>query len=195
MKKSENIALIDMDGTIADYDGGIRTSILPFLSEKDRSAPIWGDGVPGHVKRLIRYIKMQNGFWKNLPVIDSGIKVMKALQKEGFNLHILTKGPFVAHNAWTEKVQWCEEKLNSDFGELGKDYGISITSDKGLIYGRILFDDYIPYCERWLEWRPRGLVIQLQNDNNKGWSHPNVVQYNGSNFEEICERIRSAKER
>lgn len=194
-KKLEDIALIDMDGTIADYEFGLRNGIAPFVREEDLKWDVHDPNRPEYLRRLSKYIRTRNGFWEELPVIDAGMKIAIALGMAGFDIHILTKGPFGSINAWTEKVSWCKKNLNPHFGTLGKDYGISITSDKGLVYGKVLFDDYVPYCKRWLEWRPRGLVIQLETAQNKDWNHPNVIRYNGENFEEVREKIMQAKNR
>ena len=72
---------------------------------------------------------------------------------------------------------------------------VIITRDKGLVYGKILVDDYPGYVERWLEWRPRGTVIMPANEENKNFSHQNVIRYDGSNLNEIKEAIKSTKER
>ena len=194
MKAVEDIALVDMDGTLADYDEGLRKSILPFISEVDNSWDIYDPNKPEHIKRLFKFVRQQNGFWKSLPVIPSGLFILNKIKEAGFHIHILTKGPFSSLNAWTEKVEWCNENL-SHLGRIGEDYGISITSDKGLVYGKILFDDYVPYCKRWLEWRPRGLVIQLETKQNKDWNHPNVVRFNGTNLDEVVSKIHEAKQR
>jgi hypothetical protein len=193
----EDIALIDMDGTIANYDMGIINGIEPFLNNEDKEwlKDIHNPNKPKHIKSLSKYIRTRNGFWEELPVIPDGLEIMKQIYKAGFNIHILTKGPFSSLNAWNEKITWCKNNLDTYFGSIGIDYGISITSDKGLVYGKILFDDYVPYCQRWLTWRPRGLVIQLENEHNKEWIHPNVVKFNGKNIDEVCEKIILAKKR
>ena len=52
---------------------------------------------------------------------------------------------------------------------------VTVTHDKGLVYGKVLFDDYPPYIERWLEHRPRGKVLMLETPYNRSFSHPNVL--------------------
>ena len=49
-----------------------------------------------------------------------------------------------------EKVQWCDRHL-ADFP-----HQITITMDKGLVYGKLLVDDWPDYVLRWLRWRKRG---------------------------------------
>ena len=57
------------------------------------------------------------------------------------------------------KVRWVEKHLG--------DIDCTITRDKGLVYGKILVDDYSGYIKDWLDFRPRGLVIMPANDYNK----------------------------
>ena len=44
--------------------------------------------------------------------------------------------------------------------------------------------------ERWLEWRPRGLVVLPAQPWNHGFSHPNAIRYDGSNLHEIRAALR-----
>lgn len=190
----ENIALVDMDGTLVDYDKGMTEAMQPYLAENEKPYDLYSENKPEHIKRISKLVRTQPGFWLNLKTIQRGIEILILLHNNGFKLHILTKGPFSSTNAWTEKVEWCQKNLSA-FGRVGKDFGMTITSDKGLVYGKILFDDYPVYCQRWLEWRPRGLVIQLKTEQNKDWVHPNVVKYDGTNSEEIYRRILEVKSR
>jgi len=71
-----------------------------------------------------------------------------------------------------------------------------------MVYGRALVDDWPPYVEAWLEYRPRGLVIMPDRPWNQGFSHPNVVRALGdpesgrnTNKEEIITRLQHAAER
>ena len=111
----------------------------------------------------------------------------------GFLLHVLTKGPKYTRAAWSEKADWCAENL--------PDALITVTQDKSLMYGRVLVDDYPPYFEKWLEVRPRGLVVCVAHPWNgdfaKGGAkeHPNVFRYNGTNREELRLALKSAFER
>lgn len=70
-----------------------------------------------------------------------------------------------------EKVEWCHKNLPMEKG-----ISVSLVENKGLVYGRVLVDDYPPYVESWLKWRPRGLVIMPAHDHNVSFSHPNVIK-------------------
>jgi hypothetical protein len=101
---------------------------------------------------------------------------------------ILTQGPKRNAFAWSGKKMWIDK-------ELGEAVDITITRDKGLVYGKVLVDDYPAYIERWLRWRPRGLAIMPANDANKAFSHPQVIRYDGTNLAEIRAAMCAAKQR
>ena len=171
-----------MDGTTADYDRAMRRELLKLTSpgeslteELMRDEPLWLDAR----KRLI---KSQPGFWRGLPRIEAGFRVVDLLREIGFGLNVLTKGPFRTTSAWTEKVEWCREHLG--------DTPVMITEDKGIVYGRVLFDDWPSYMLRWLQWRPRGLGVMLATSWNDGFSHPNVVKVRPDYIEEDLITLR-----
>ena len=99
---------------------------------------------------------------------------------------MLTKGPVSKPPAWAEKVQWFDRHLK------GLAEGITTTHDKGLIYGKVLVDDWPAYIGRWLEWRPRGLAILPAHPHNEGFAHPNAIRYDGTNLDAVRERLRAA---
>lgn len=169
VKEREPVALIDLDGTLADYDSAMVGRLAELQSPDE--PPIeanWGSGPPWLEARR-DLIKSQPGFWRNLPKIIDGFAVLDIINEVGFETHILTKGPFRTTSAWTEKVEWVRTMLPH--------VPVTISEDKGLVYGRLLFDDFPPYVERWLEWRPRGLVIMLDQPWNQGFEHPNVFRF------------------
>lgn len=93
-------------------------------------------------------------------------------------IEILTKGPRTKSMAWKEKVEWCNKYLLFQ-------HGITITGDKGLVYGKVLVDDYPSYILSWLMWRPRGIVIMPAHKYNENFKHSNVIRYDGTNLEKI----------
>lgn len=101
---------------------------------------------------------------------------------------ILTQGPRKNPASWSGKKRWIDKNL-------GENVDITITRDKGLVYGKIFVDDYPGYLKRWLEWRPRGLAIMPVNKENKDFKHPNVISYDGTNLEEVKKAMQLIKER
>jgi len=146
------IALVDMDGTVADFDGAMRRelALLRAPGEPETHDETIYEDVP-HIKVRRRLIKGRPGFWRNLEPIQRGMDLVTALQWLGFGIHALTKGPRSTPVAWKEKVEWCVEHL--------PDAMITLTEDKSLVYGKVLADDWPAYYRPWLAHRPRGMVI------------------------------------
>jgi len=111
----------------------------------------------------------QPGFWRDLPKLEDGFKILKMAKELGYRPMILSRGPRRQCSAWSEKLEWCRRHL--------PDIAVTLTEDKGLVYGAVLVDDWPPYIERWLTWRQRGLVIMPSREWNLGFSHPQVKRY------------------
>ncbi len=175
----ENIGLFDMDGSLVDYPGQLRRYLLTLQSPNEGPlGDIWAAEKLPHISARMRLIKSLPGWWRNLPTIESGMQIFNLARSIGFTNHILTKGPKHHANAWQEKVEWCHTNL-------GLDTPVHITEDKGLFYGKFLYDDFPDYCLAWLEHRPRGLVIMPVNEWNKDFTHPQVIKWDGTNIDQV----------
>lgn len=184
IKEIENIALFDMDGTLCDYDGEMYKELekrkLP--SEKSFYPPI-RDNAPSYVRARVRDIMLNKDWWANLPRFRLGWDVLEEAKSLNYKIMILTKCSKSNPDGWAGKIEWMKKHLpNTD---------ITITTDKSLVYGRVLVDDYPPYVQRWLEHRPRGIAIMPANRGNKDFKHVQVIRYDGSNLLEVKEGLRS----
>src|SRR4030042_4131967 len=186
MPEVEKIALYDLDGVFVDYESVMNRDYnlikspeeLPYCSLKEEKE------LP-YVKERIKLIRSKEGWWKNLPELKLGFDVLKIGIELGFDIHIATKGPLSAKNSWTEKTIWFEEHIKP----LAPNSKITVPQDKGLLYGTVFVEDYPKNIERWLTWRPRGIVIMPAQPSNEGYTHTNVTRYNGRNIEEVIERM------
>ena len=178
MAKVGLVALIDMDGTLCDYDGALSRDLAALRGPDDPPAP---EDSPWRRAREA-LIRRQPGWWRDLPRLQRGFDVYAELAALQFEVHVLTKGPVTAPSAWTEKLEWCERHLPG--------VPVTITMDKGLVYGKVLVDDWPPYVERWLTWRPRGLVSMPAQPWNAGFSHPSAIRYDGDNLEAVRAALR-----
>jgi 5'(3')-deoxyribonucleotidase len=168
-RESEKVALIDLDGTLADYYRAMTEELLRKLSPgEDLPDNLYDDNAPIWLKGRMQLVKNRPGFWRSLPKIRTGFVVFGLLGALGYRRMILTKGPRRTTAAWTEKLDWCNEHV--------PDADVTITMDKGLVYGKVLFDDYPPYIKRWLQWRPRGKVLMLDAKHNQGFEHSQVFR-------------------
>jgi len=183
----DNYALVDLDGTVADFDSEMRRRLTPLCGPGE---PDYGDNyddVPDYIKARRDLIKRQPGFWRGLPTIDLGFDVVTCLRSIGFKLNVLTKCPKKNPAAWTEKVEWCIEHL--------PDAQITLAEEKTNVYGKVLVDDFPPYFLPWLKVRPRGLVIAVAQPWNKDVTHPNLIRYDGTNLPQVADAISRAHQR
>jgi len=188
MQKAELVALVDMDGTLCDYDSAMRRDLELLRSPGEQvEFPDLDTDAPPWLRARRDLIHRQPGWWRSLPRFQLGFDVLAQIQELGFEVHVLTKGPLAAPSAWSEKLEWCQQHLTG--------VPVTITRDKGLVYGKVLVDDWTPYVERWLRWRPRGLVILPAHPWNKGFTHPNAIRYDGSNLAEVRAALVRLKER
>ncbi|MCB9525321.1 MAG: hypothetical protein H6702_18375 [Myxococcales bacterium] len=178
---SDPIALIDLDGTLADYDAALRRDLRPLCAPGELATLDGADSlhdleqVGPHWHARMQVVMRQPGWWRELAPITANFEVVALFRELGFDLHVLTKGPWSKARAWMEKVEWCQRHI--------PDAEVHITGareGKGLVYGKVLFDDYPPYVESWLKWRPRGLAILPAHPWNADFQHPNAVRWDGS---------------
>ena len=180
------IALVDLDGTVADYDAAMERDLTPLRAPEETGPVIIRGKVnwPDYFKARVDLVRNRSGWWRNLGRLDDGFRVVDMMRRIGFEIHVLTKGPKTSPNAWTEKVQWCHENMPDDL--------VTISSDKSMVYGRVLMDDWPPYVAAWLEARPRALVIMPDRIWNQGYEHERCVRYTGTNDDVVFEALKLA---
>lgn len=178
----KKICLFDMDGTLVNFDGQMRGDLAALMSPSETMPEDIWDEEQLWLENRKKLIKSKPGWWLNLPRFQLGWDVYDiAVEEIGFDPRILTKGPYNATAAWTEKVEWCRRELPH--------VAVTITEDKSTQYGRVLVDDWIPYVEPWLARRPRGIVIMPAWPWNKGFKHDRVVRYDGTNIAEVKDAL------
>lgn len=181
------IALIDLDSSVADYDRSMREWQAKLRSPGEPEIE-QRDGAPAWMEARRKLIQGQPGFWKNLARLELGFEVVDELRAASFRLNILTRGPAKQPLAWAEKLEWAQMHL--------PDAEVTVTmTDKSGQYGRILVDDYPPFFNAWLKYRPRGLVICVAQVWNADVNHPNIFRYDGTNRAELKVRIKEAYDR
>lgn len=182
-------ALVDMDGTIADYDSAMRRDQLKLMApgEEPRLEAADEDKFP-YVKERRRLIKGQTDWWFNLEPILRGMRIVTMMEELGFKVTVLTRGPAPHPHAWAEKVKWVNKHLP-------KRKKIVMDDEKAMVYGRVLMDDWWPYVKPWLRERPRGLVILPDQPWNQGFSHPQMIRDIGTNDDEIRQALIAQRDR
>lgn len=177
----EKVALVDMDGTLCDFRGALDRDVARVLNGR-------GDEVkvpPCVIQEIEWLIRGQAGWYYNLKPLPLGFEIVKMLQEIGFRIMILTKSSKQSKNAWSEKAAWIAEHLSEDVE-------MTVTQDKGLYYGRVLIDDFPGHFLRWMDHRPRGIVVMPTQAWNKDTSRrPNL--YPVSSREDL-EKVRPVLE-
>ncbi len=159
----DNLALLDMDGVVADWHGALQRDLKDVLGKDLKRLS------PRARQRVEWLIRGQDGWYLNLKPIPLGLYIEKTLRDIGFTVMIATKATTKTPTAWSEKVKWCTRHLPNV--EL-----MTVTGDKTKIYGKILVDDMQKFAEPWLRHRPRGIVIMPDQPWNKGYRHPRVYR-------------------
>jgi len=181
-----NVALFDLDGTLCDYDKGLLDSLNALRSPHEpvltsiprKREPLW-------LKVRMDLVRANADWWVKLPKFKLGHDIWELAGLIGYQRMILSQGPRKNPLSWSGKKMWVDVNL-------GPDIDVTITRDKSLVYGKVLVDDYPPYIEAWLEWRPRGLVIMPASDSNADFIHPQVIRYDGTNFDEVKRAMEKA---
>ncbi|MCA9041943.1 MAG: hypothetical protein KDA65_16435 [Planctomycetaceae bacterium] len=188
------IALFDMDNTLFDYEGQLRSDLAKLKSPEEvdplnSEISIRQMTQYSWISERIDLIKGTPGWWENLPVYAPGLTLFELAEEIGFSNKILTKGPARRPLAWAEKVK----AIHRQFGD---EIPIDVVGQsKEGTYGRVLVDDFPEYISSWLKWRPRGLVIMPAHPHNLNFDHPNVIRYDDTNLGEVRTAMLAAFKR
>lgn len=180
------VALVDLDGTLADYHSAMERDLLKIRGPGCDTA--WHDGAPAYMIERKKLIQDQPGWWLGLAPLPLGMALLAMLGDVGFRQMILTKGPSKRNSAaWTEKVLWCRRHVPG--------VPVTVTEDKALVYGAVLVDDWPEYIAPWLAHRPRGLVLMPAQPWNAHWGHPQVLRVTEESLPEARELASAAAAR
>lgn len=158
----ENIALLDLDGTVCDWHNRLRRDVRDLLGHDEQKLPA------ETVTKIEHLIRSQPGWYLSLEPLPIGFAIAGLLKEIGFTIMVATKASPKAKNAWSEKAAWCLRYF--------PDAEVTVTQNKTLMYGKILVDDYQKFAEPWLKHRPRGYVIMPDQLWNQGFEHPRVLR-------------------
>ena len=184
----EDVALFDMDGTLCDFEGSLLEKLEELRSPKE---PKWDSPIrdaPEYIKRRTKMITHSEEWWANLPRFQLGWDILEIARSLDYEIMILTQGPRRNPAAWKGKKLWIDKNL-------GEETDITITRNKGRVYGKVLVDDFPGYIEGWLKFRERGIVIMPASQTNEYFTHPNLIRYDGTNLEQVREALVLTKKR
>jgi 5'-nucleotidase len=182
--KTHDIALFDLDGTLADYDGRMNRDLRRIQRRGEFCYSPHDHKAPRYFGTRLDLIKAQQGWWIKLPKLKLGFDILHLAIDLGFQVQVLTMGPHNTPSAWMEKVLWCHKNI-------GRFVKVTVTEDKSLVFGKILVDDTGDYLTGWLRQHPDGLGILPVNANNIGFRHPRVIRYDGTNLDAVRKRMQA----
>jgi len=141
-----NIILIDMDNTIADFDGEVvkrftlRHPGQRALTTGQETRTNWGiaKDVGGKHHDEIAEIYGTPGFTEALPAIPGAIAALKEMLAEGYDVRLCTSPLMRAPHGAGEKIVWAAKMLGQEWMRR-----IVISSDKTIVRGAVLVDDKI----------------------------------------------------
>jgi 5'(3')-deoxyribonucleotidase len=106
------VALVDLDGTVADWDSKMETELR--LLESPIESVKWHvdfSDDESYLDYRRKLVKTQPGFYRNLEPIKLGFDIVELLRKIGFELVVLTKASEKYPETWGEKVEWAQRYL------------------------------------------------------------------------------------
>ncbi len=186
--KTHHIALFDLDGTLADYNGRMREELNRLKVPDEPDYPLHGRSGPVYHGARIDLVKTQPGWWLSLPKLTLGFDILDLARELGFQVQVLTMGPHNTPSAWMEKVQWCHTHID-------RAVKVTVTEDKTLVYGKLLVDDTPEYLVRWLDHHLHGWGVVPAQPANEGFEHPRVVRYDGTNLAAVRSMMISMLEK
>ncbi len=134
-----NVALVDMDGVLADFDGYILSKLPSGLTKVVRKSFYLNKDYPEH-NDLIWDIAGDDRFFYELPVVDNALRGWERLMEEGYDPRICS-APLAHNNKSKEgKLYWLGEHIVPRFGKQVVERAI-IDRNKFDHDGLVLIDD------------------------------------------------------
>lgn len=188
MTPKKPIALVDMDGTLCDY----QFSLVKDLNR--RYNYVYHQNIDAEMLHLqhkdeIISIRDKEGWWRNLHPIKSGIRMLKYFYENDYRVFIATKSPRTNKNAWTEKLEWIEDHIWPLYPKVK----VIMAEDKSLIMGQVLVDDFPGYMRKWLKNNPHSLGIMPNRQWNQNYHYGNYVRYDDDISDEQIDQLVTSK--
>ncbi len=150
--------IVDMDGILADFIGGLRDSVARYGAtiDEEKITDFFKieDGVSRPLPVSIKSLFHQKGFFRYLPVLPGAQSALKTLSEEGHEVIIATT-PAAPSSAF-EKIEWFAEHF--DFLD---QKSLVVIHKKHLLRGDVLIDDGTHNAVGFLEANPDAFVTTL----------------------------------
>lgn len=163
--------LIDMDNTLADWDGCLNKRLLTagYSFPPPRSWDVASRGYPADVLCCVyAWINAPN-WYRSLPPLPGAKEVLEGLEAQGHSVYLCSSPP--PFNPWAsqEKRAWVREQLG-----LFWEPRLILTGDKTQVRGDILIDD-----RPWISGSvsPTWKHILYHQPYNEGLLRPRILSW------------------
>lgn len=139
---TSKIFLVDMDGVVADFEGGFITAWQqkypgrPYVPLGERKTFKLTDDYPLEMVEDVKKVYCTPGFFGNLPVIPGAVEAIQEMHNCGHEIFFCTSPLSSWENCVGEKHAWIEHTFGREWVRK-----IILTKDKTLINGDLLIDD------------------------------------------------------
>lgn len=166
--------LLDCDGVLADFPGGVVKAVNQFYSTNWKTSDIktWDIGQSlGLPTDIIDEIASQPGFCLDLEPYPEALEAVKKLKTLG-DVWIVTS-PHKSKTWCWERIKWCERHLDISYKR------VINASDKRLISGDLFLDDKPANLENWCNDQ-KGVALLWDQTWNRDfpaiWHPPPVIK-------------------
>lgn len=182
---SKPVVLVDMDGVLASFDGWLfdRSHMFPSLdvTYETRDRYFLTDNVNRKDAALMRKMVNESRIFRELDPLPGAVAGLWALAEEA-DVWICTRPLEANINCRDDKAYWLRKHFGPEFEKR-----MILTSDKSLVRGRVLLDDYPKRAEiDRATWQPivfdqpfNGTFSEFCALPHYNWSQPieNILQY------------------
>ena len=105
------VVLVDMDGTIADFDARVYALVTERHPEvklppfEQRVYPL-SRGVPGSQRPLVTALFKEAGFFRELAPIEGAVEALHQMVAEGINVRLCSSPLSSSPRCASEKIEW-----------------------------------------------------------------------------------------
>jgi len=129
------VVLLDMDGTIVDWDAGFRRAWGDRPVDRTKSYAM-EDCVPVELRDDAKATFMTPGFFRNLPPFAGAVAAVRQMERAGFQVWFCTS-PILGHpTCCQEKLEWIQEHFGDAYVQR-----VILCQDKTTVRGDVLIDD------------------------------------------------------
>ncbi len=97
-------ALIDLGDTLCECSPALRAGLAQVRQAGECEADETVVPLPEYLEARRRRVMAVPGFWRGLRPRVEGFELLTLLREAGYQVHVLTKGPYEAPHVWGDKV-------------------------------------------------------------------------------------------